>query len=73
MVPLMSGSIVSNVANHPQPYLCLTKDKRTHLIYLGEGRTEPARMMSDNYRKILEIVEGITLLNMVLLKNDVLG
>lgn len=72
-VPLIRGSTASNGVNHPQPYLCLTKDKRTHLIYLGEGRKEPARMMSDNYKKMLKIVEGMTLLNMVLLKNDALG
>lgn len=72
-VPLMRGSIVSNGAKHPQPYFSLNKDKRTHLIYLGEGRLEQARTRSDNYKKLLEIVEEMTTLNMALLKNDALG
>lgn len=72
-VPLMRGSIVSNGVKHPQPYFSLNKDKRTHLIYLGEGRLEQARTMSDNYKELLEIVEEMTTLNMALLKNDALG
>lgn len=71
-VPLMRGSIVSNGVKHPQPYFSLNKDKRTHLIYLGEGRLELARTRSDNYKKLLEIVEEMTVLNMALLKNDAL-
>ena len=51
----------------------MNKDKRTHLIYLGEGRLELARTRSDNYKKLLEIVEEMTLLNMALLKNDAPG
>ncbi len=72
-VPLMRGSIVSNGAKHQQPYFSLNKDKRTHLIYLGEGRLELARTRSDNYKKLLEIVEEMTVLNMALLKNDALA
>ncbi len=72
-VPLMRGSIVSNGAKHQQPYFSLNKDKRTHLIYLGEGRLELAKTRSDNYKKLVEIVEEMTLLNMALLKNDALA
>lgn len=56
-VPLMRGSIVTNGAKHPQAYLFLNKDKRTHLIHLGEGRLEQAKTLSGNYRRLLEIVE----------------
>ena len=69
-VPLMRGSIVTNGAKHPQAYFSLNKDKRTHLIYLGEGRLEKARTLSENYKRLLEIVEEMTTLNMGLLKND---
>lgn len=68
--PLMRGSIVSNGARHRQPYFSLNKDGKTHLIYLGEDRLPAARSMSDNYRRLLEIVEEMTLINMKLLKND---
>lgn len=72
-VPLMRGSIVTNGAKHPQAYFSLNKDKRTHLIYLGEGRLEQARTLSENYKRLLEIVEEMTTLNMGLLKNDAIG
>ena len=69
-VPLMRGSIVTNGVKHPQAYFSLNKDKRTHLIYLGEGRLEKARALSENYKRLLEIVEEMTILNMGLLKNN---
>ena len=72
-VPLMRGSIVSNGVKHKQPYFSLNKDKRTHLIYLGEGRLAQAEEMSANYKKLLEIVEEMTTLNMALLKNQELA
>ena len=72
-VPLMRGSIVSNGVKHKQPYFSLNKDKRTHLIYLGEGRLAEAEEMSANYKKLLEIVEEMTTLNMALLKNQELA
>jgi hypothetical protein len=48
----------------------LNKDKRTHLIYLGEKRLPMAKQMSENYKRLLEIVEEMTTINMALLKND---
>ena len=51
----------------------LNKDKRTHLIYLGERRLEQARTLSENYKKLLEIIEEMTTINMGLLKNDAIG
>ena len=72
-VPLMRGSIVTNGVKHPQAYFSLNKDKRTHLIYLGEGRLEQARTLSENYKKLLEIIEEMTSINMGLLKNAAIG
>ena len=72
-VPLMRGSIVTNGIKHQQAYFSLNKDKRTHLIYLGEGRLDRATKMSENYKRLLEIVEEMTVLNMALLKNLELG
>lgn len=68
-VPLMRGSIVTNGARK-QLYFSLNKDKRTRLMYLGEGRLAKAREMSENYKRLMEIVEEMTLLNMALLKNQ---
>ena len=69
-VPLIRGSISTNGVKHRQAYLSLHKDKKTHLIYLGEKRLEAAKQMSENYWRLLAIVEELTTINMALLKND---
>ena len=48
----------------------LNKDKKTHLIYLCKMRELIAEEYSDNYKKLLAIVEEMTQLNMLLLKID---
>lgn len=67
---MMRGSIVTNGRRHPQPYLSLNKDRRTHLIYLGEHRLPIAKTLTQNYAKLITITEEMTVLNMQLLKND---
>ena len=52
------------------PYFSLNKDKKTKLIYLGKKREEHAKKYSANYKRLLEIVEEMTILNMELLKAD---
>jgi hypothetical protein len=68
--PVMRGTIVTNGKRHPQPYFSLNKNKRTYLIYLGERRLKEAKKLSDNYKKLLQIIEEMTVINMALLKND---
>lgn len=70
--PVMRGNIVTNGKRHPQPYFSLNKDGKTRLIYLGKSRLAKAEQLSKNYRKLLEITEEMTLINMDLLKNDAL-
>ena len=70
--PLMRGTIVTNGLKHRQPYFSLNKDKRTYLIYLGERRLKAAQEMTENYRKMIAIIEEMTIINMALLKNDAL-
>jgi hypothetical protein len=72
VTPLMRGNIVTNGKRHPQPYFSLNKGGRTHLIYLGEGRVSKAEQLTANYRRMIEITEEMTVLNMALLKNDAL-
>lgn len=69
--PVMRGSVTALGAKNKQPYFSLNKDRRTRLIYLGEKRVSKAREYSGNYRRLLELVEEMTLINMNLLKNDV--
>jgi len=66
--PVMRGSVVLIGTRNKQFYFSLNKDKKTHIIYLGKKRVDRAKEYSDNYKKILEIVEEMTILNMKLLK-----
>lgn len=67
--PVMRGSVVIIGTRNKQPYFSLNKDKRTRLIYLGRKREPTAREYSANYKRLLEIVDEMTLINMELLKN----
>jgi len=68
--PVMRGSVVLIGTRNKQFYFSLNKDKKTHLIYLGKRREPRARQYSANHRKLLEIVEKMTILNMSLLKQE---
>ena len=67
--PLMRGSVVRIGTRNKQYYFSLNKDKKARLIYLGDKRVERARLYSDNYKKLLRIVEEMTILNMELLRS----
>ena len=66
--PIMRGSVVVIGTRSKQPYFSLNKDKKTQLIYLGRKREDTARQCSENYRRLREIVEEMTQLNMALIK-----
>jgi len=66
--PVMRGSVVLIGIRNKQYYFSLNKDKKTHIIYLGKKRVGRAKKYSDNYKKLLEIVEEMTILNMKLIK-----
>ena len=68
--PLMRGSVVVIGTRNKQPYFSLNKNKKTQLIYLGKKREDKAREYSQNYKKLLEIVEEMTTINMTLLKEN---
>ncbi|MFA7463123.1 MAG: hypothetical protein WCY59_08290 [Anaerovoracaceae bacterium] len=68
--PVMRGSVVVIGTRNKQPYFSLNKDKRTHLIYLGQKRVALAKEYSKNYKRLLAIVEEMTILNMELIKRD---
>lgn len=68
--PVMRGSVVIIGTRNKQPYFSLNKNKKTRLIYLGKKREDKAREYSRNYKKLLEIVEEMTILNMTLLKEN---
>ena len=68
--PVMRGSVVVIGTRNKQPYFSLNKDKKTRIIYLGKKRVDKALEYSDNYKKLQEIVEEMTHLNMALLKRS---
>jgi len=68
--PVMRGSVVVIGTRNKQPYLSLNKNKKTQMIYLGKKREERARQYSANYKRLGEIVEEMTQLNMTLLKEN---
>ena len=68
--PVMRGSVVIIGTRNKQPYFSLNKNKKTHLIYLGKRKEDKAREYSQNYKKLLEIVEEMTIINMTLLKEN---
>jgi len=68
--PVMRGSVVIIGTRYKQPYFSLNKNKKTQLIYLGKKREDKAREYSQNYKKLLEIVEEMTIINMTLLKEN---
>ena len=68
--PVIRGSVVVIGTRNKQPYFLLNKNKKTHLIYLGKKRENKAREYSENYKKLLEIVEEMTIINMALLKEN---
>jgi small-conductance mechanosensitive channel len=68
--PVMRGSVVLIGTRNKQKYFSLNKDRKTHIIYLGEKRAARAAEYSANYKRLLGIVEEMTLLNMTLLKEN---
>ncbi len=68
--PVTRGSVVIIGTRNKQPYFSLNKNKRTCLIYLGKKREDKAREYSQNYKKLLDIVEEMTTINMTLLKDN---
>jgi len=67
---LMRGSVVVIGTRNKQPYFSVNVNRKTHLIYLGRRREGKAREYSENYHRLLELVEEMTLINMRLLKLD---
>lgn len=66
--PLMRGSVTLMGSKNKQPYFSVGIQKKTRVIYLGDKRAEKANEYVANYRKLLELVDEMTLLNMELFK-----
>ena len=66
--PVMRGSVTLMGTRTKQFYFSLNKGGKTRLIFLGKKREPIARRYSDNHKRLLEIVDEMTLIYMDLLK-----
>ena len=66
----MRGSVVLIGTRNKQYYFSLNKGKKTHIIYLGKKQMDRAKEYSDNYKKLLEIIEEMTIFNMKIIKEN---
>ena len=67
--PMMRGSVTIMGKKNKQPYFSVGINGKTKVIYLGNKRAELAREYTANYKKLLTIVDEMTILNMDLLKS----
>lgn len=55
---------------HPTWVLTISRSGKTHAVYLGKKRLDAAKRLTENYRKLLALVEEIAELNLVLLRQS---
>lgn len=53
---------------HQQYYFSLTIDRKTKLIFLGKKRLDIAQKYVDNYKRLTEIIDQMTIVNMEMLR-----
>jgi hypothetical protein len=68
--PFLRGSVV-RLGPRQTAMLSLNKNGKTRLVYLGESRVAQATRYSANYKRLLALIEEITLLLMDLLRKRV--
>ena len=67
--PMMRGSVTIMGTKNKQPYFSVGVRGKTKIIYLGEKRGVLAKRYLENYKRMLAIIEKMTVLNMELLKS----
>ena len=85
LTPLMRGSVVElsttcGQANcrcargdkHKKIYFSMSAKGKTKLIYLGKERAAIAAQYATNYKALAELVDELTIINMDLLRADML-
>jgi hypothetical protein len=67
--PFMRGTVVViGTTRRKHPYLSLSHQGKTQLIYLGEERAKLARQLCRNYSRLTDLIEETTQVQMALLK-----
>ena len=70
--PIMRGSVVYIGSVYKKYYFSVSMCKKTQIIYLGRQRAKYAKEYADNYKKLLDIIEEMTIIYMKLMKKKVL-
>ncbi len=68
--PIMRGSVTVMGKKNKQPYFSVSMKGKTKLIYLGNNRAKIARKYVENYKRMLEIIDEMTKINMEILKRE---
>jgi len=68
--PVMRGSVTVIGTRNKQPYFSMNKEGKTKLIYLGKKRESIAREYLENHKQLKKIVDEMTELNMIILKEE---
>ncbi len=66
--PVMRGSVTTMGTRHKQPYFSVSIKGKTQLIYLGNDRADIAKRYVAKYKRLMKLVDEMTLLQMRLLK-----
>lgn len=62
--PFMRGSVTLMGSRHHQPYFSVSMSGKTQVVYLGNRRAAVARRYVANYRRLLALIDEMTLLQM---------
>ncbi len=63
--PIMRGSVTIMGDKNKQPYFSVSKKGKTKVIYLGDKRAKVAEKYVENYRRVLEIIDEMTIINII--------
>jgi hypothetical protein len=58
---------------HPTWVLTVSRQGKTHTVYLGAGRRARVQVLAGNYRKLLALIEEIADVNLALLTGKLRG
>ena len=66
--PVMRGSVTIMGKKNKQPYFSVSMRGKTKVVYLGDKRAAKAKIYTENYKVMMEIIDERTLLQRELLK-----
>lgn len=68
LFPMMRGSVVRIGTKIKKPTYSLNMNGKTRIVHLGKEREPVAKAWIENFRKLLRIVDEMTLINIELIR-----